>query len=285
MEKPTHPTAFTIRNPMAVTVLIFMFMFSIPMVCGMFMNYQSAAGYVSPLLLLLLTGWLYKKEGHSLNALGLNFKPLTFSLLPLGIIIGVLFSTTLLLLQAASNGFHFTLNRSANLWLVVGGLFVMLQGVINEELIFRGYCFKKTVAHFGVFKANLLFAFLFLVWHWIAFNAWGNFALMLGLITTCFGHLMFSTALLRSGTLYLPIGIHWGNNWAGRFLFATGMEGPLSNKPMNNALFFISDVPKEIPGWHIFFNYSITICCMLGFTWLIWKFFRQRNNANSIVIP
>jgi hypothetical protein len=33
------------------------------------------------------------------------------------------------------------------------------------------------------------------------------------------GYLLFSTALLRSGSIWLPIGIHWGNNFANSTVF------------------------------------------------------------------
>ena len=40
-------------------------------------------------------------------------------------------------------------------------------------------------------------------------------------ITIPVGHLLFATALLKSKTLFFPIGIHLGNNWATRHLITT----------------------------------------------------------------
>jgi len=51
----------------------------------------------------------------------------------------------------------------------------------------------------------------------------GNFANSLFYALSLFiGYLMFSTALLRSGSIWLPIGIHWGNNFANSYLFTYG---------------------------------------------------------------
>ncbi|MEI9943364.1 MAG: hypothetical protein WDN26_04015 [Chitinophagaceae bacterium] len=32
-----------------------------------------------------------------------------------------------------------------------------MAGVLNEELIFRGYCFKKTIEIAGLIKATIIF--------------------------------------------------------------------------------------------------------------------------------
>jgi membrane protease YdiL (CAAX protease family) len=157
--------------------------------------------------------------------------------------------------------------------MVGAGLFAFVQGVINEELIFRGYCFKSATERIGVTKSNILFAFLFVVWHWISFNAWGNMALMLGLFTTAFGHLLFSTSLLKSGTLYFPFAIHLGNNWAGKHLFATGMESALHDVPVHDAVFYVSagsSIDNSIG--HTLTNYGLTISCMLLFIIMVWKY-------------
>jgi membrane protease YdiL (CAAX protease family) len=260
---------------------IFLVMNAIPMVLSMFLGYNTLGGYLSPLLLLMFTYWLYKRKGESLNALGLNTDFNNSKLLLLGLLIGVLFSTTVLMLQVWNNNLTIHYNKNANWLLIYVGLFFFVQGVLNEELIFRGYCFKTTVEKIGITKANLIFGFLFVVWHWISFNAWGNMALMLGLFTTAFGHLLFSTSLLRSGTLYLPIGIHIGNNWAGKFLFATGMQSSVQDGPVDDAVFYVSASQNlDNSLFHVLTNYGLTVGTMLFFTWAIWKYqWKQVSNA------
>lgn len=253
--------------------VIFILMNVTPMVLSMFFGYNTLGGYISPLLLLVFTWWLYKRKGNTLDELGLNTDFANSKLLPLGLLIGILFSTTVLMLQACNNNLTIHYNKDANWLLIYAGLFVFVQGVLNEELIFRGYCFKSTMERIGVTKANVLFAFLFVVWHWISFDAWGKTALMLGLFTTAFGHFLFSTSLLRSGTLYLPIGIHIGNNWAGRHLFATGMGNSVEGGPVHDAAFYVSatqDFDNSI--FHVLTNYGLTVGTMLLFTWAIWKY-------------
>ena len=122
-------------------------------------------------------------------------------------------------------------------------------------------------------QANLIFAAIFIVYHWIALNAWGNYGLMLGLFTTGFGHILFAVALLKSKTLYFPIGIHLGNNWAQRHLFSANMGG-INENPSNDTLFILSSTNQDTSLLHIISSYGISIAFFLLSTWTIWKYKR-----------
>ena len=163
------------------------------------------------------------------------------------------------------------------------GLWFLLGSVLIEEFIFRGYCFKKTYQEIGVFKANLIFAFLFIVHHWFALNAWGNWGMMLGLITTGFGHFLFATAFIQSRTLFLPIGIHLGNNWAQRHIFSIKTMGIADNTPLNDSLFYIRVTQQEFSTLHTIGSYCISFACFLLSTYLIWKWY-NRNTPLSIAL-
>lgn len=104
----------------------------------------------------------------------------------------------------------------------------LLFGAIGEELLFHGYAFQLMMSKFGAFATMLPVGVLFALAHennlgasWLSsFNTflWGVF---LGL---CF---------LRSGDLWLAIGVHFGWNWglsvsgaqvSGFQMSATGMK-------------------------------------------------------------
>jgi len=88
-------------------------------------------------------------------------------------------------------------------------LFVMVFGAVGEEMLFHGYAFQLLMRKLGAFQTLLPVGVLFAAAHannlsadWMSFFntfLWGVF---LGL---CF---------LRSGDLWLPIGVHLGWNWA-----------------------------------------------------------------------
>jgi predicted secreted protein len=51
------------------------------------------------------------------------------------------------------------------------------------------------------------------------------------LVITGLGHILYATALLKSKTLYFPIGLHLGNNWVSLFVFSgLGVNDPTSGQ-------------------------------------------------------
>ncbi len=255
----------------------FLLFFSIPVICSMFFGYQSIGGYISPAILLFLTWLFYKQEGKDLEQLGLKINKKKIGYFFLGLILGIVFFVIFILVQSWYNKLEIRFNKNVSWTVVSMGVFFLLQGVFNEELIFRGYCFKRTVEKIGVVKANLIFAFLFIVWHWIALDAWGNYGLMIGLVTTGFGHFLFATALLRSKTLLLPIGLHLGNNWASHHLFAAGMGDIRAANKDTQAVFSFVNSDDHFSSLHVIGGYSISIFFFLACTWIIWKWTGKSN--------
>ncbi len=84
---------------------------------------------------------------------------------------------------------------------------VLLFGAIGEELLFRGYGFQLLMGYFGPFATILPFGVIF----GFAHSANLNFSLM-GLINTICWGIVLGYAFLRSGDLWLPIGLHFGWN-------------------------------------------------------------------------
>jgi membrane protease YdiL (CAAX protease family) len=158
-----------------ITALIFFVFCSVVFILSALFGYRTAGGYLSPLVLLLLTWLLCKRAGTDLSAVGLALNGRHFLLLILGMITGVVFITGVLLAQQLHEKMQFRPNPAADGRSIAGGILLLLPGVLNEELIFRGYCFQSAVRKLGVLSATLIFALLFMVWHWISWNAWGNY--------------------------------------------------------------------------------------------------------------
>ena len=83
----------------------------------------------------------------------------------------------------------------------------MLFGAVGEEMLFRGYGFQVLVARLGPFATILPAGALFGLAHWDN----QNFTWM-GLSNTVLWGVLFGWAFLRSGDLWLPIGLHYGWN-------------------------------------------------------------------------
>jgi len=85
---------------------------------------------------------------------------------------------------------------------------VLLFGAIGEELLFRGYGFQILVRLIGPVGSLLATALLFGYVHMQNLNS-----TPLGIANTAGFGVVLGYAFLRTGELWLPIGIHFGWNW------------------------------------------------------------------------
>lgn len=220
--------------------------------------------FASSICLLIATWALLKTDKKSLNDIGLNFKLKNLLFLPLGILIGAIAFIVAKYLRAIYTGEIFNISTSINYNSVLYGLYTILPTVAVEEFLFRGYLFKKTIEISSVIKANVIFSILFTLIHVFDRGAINNPGMIVFLVISIpVGHLLFATAILKSKSLFFPIGIHLGNNWATRHLITTSNDGESILHITNNASFetwpsFIFFVLL----WNAFF---------LLITYIIWK--------------
>jgi uncharacterized protein len=85
---------------------------------------------------------------------------------------------------------------------------VLLFGAFGEELLFHGYAFQLLMKRLGPYQTILPAGVLFGLAH-----ANNPAASQLGIANTMLWGVLFGYAYLRSGSLWLPIGLHYGWNW------------------------------------------------------------------------
>ncbi|HYL38079.1 MAG TPA: type II CAAX endopeptidase family protein [Bryobacteraceae bacterium] len=96
---------------------------------------------------------------------------------------------------------------------------ILLFGAVGEEMLFRGYAFQVLVKAIGPFATILPMAVLFGLTHSPNLNfTW------LALTNTVLWGVVFGYAFVRSGDLWLPIGLHFGWNWT-LPLFGANLSG------------------------------------------------------------
>lgn len=86
---------------------------------------------------------------------------------------------------------------------------LLLFGAVGEEMLFRGYGFQVMVRGIGAFATILPVAVLFALAHSQNLN-FGPLALL----NTILWGVVLGFAYVRSGDLWLPIGLHFGWNWS-----------------------------------------------------------------------
>jgi membrane protease YdiL (CAAX protease family) len=90
---------------------------------------------------------------------------------------------------------------------------VLIFGALGEELMFHGYGFQQLVRQFGAFSIVLPVGVLFGLMH-----AGNQGASLLSVINTAAWGMLLGYAYLRTGALWLPVGLHFGWNLAAPLL-------------------------------------------------------------------
>lgn len=220
--------------------------------------------FASTICLLLATWVLFLTDKKSLNSIGLNFKLKNLKFLPLGILIGASVFLLAKYFRALYTGEVFNVSEVINYKSIFYGLYIILPTVAVEEFLFRGYLFKKTIEISSVVKANIIFSILFMLIHVFDRNVINNPGMIVFLVISIpVGHLFFATALLKSKSLFFPIGIHLGNNWATRHLITDSYNGESFLFISNNASF------ETWPSFIFFILFWNSI--FLIATFIIWK--------------
>ncbi|WP_282121698.1 CPBP family intramembrane glutamic endopeptidase [Algibacter mikhailovii] len=220
--------------------------------------------YVSCLLLLMATWFLYRLDKQSLKAIGLNFSLKNMSFLPIGVLVGAVTFLAARILRALYFGESIEISTSINYSAILLSFYFILPQVTTEEFLFRGYLFQKTISITSIFLANVIFSMLFMLIHVFDENVLNNIGMMILLaVTIPVGHLLFATALIKSKTLFFPIGIHLGNNWATRHIITDSDSG--------ESILFIPD-QINFDSWTPFIvMILLTNGFFLCITFLIWK--------------
>jgi membrane protease YdiL (CAAX protease family) len=102
----------------------------------------------------------------------------------------------------------------------VVAVFVLATGAMAEELIFRGYPFQRLVDAIGGVSAVLVFSALFGIVHLL-----NPHASVWGFLDTMLVGVLLSLAYLRTRSLWMPWGVHFGWNTTLGLLFGLPVSG------------------------------------------------------------
>ena len=220
----------SLRNGWWILTFVVLFLASQPVyrVISKAMQQHGFEGpWLSPLpvvFLLLVTYACLRLRREPLAAVGLR-PDLTWAREVLyGAALGIALIVLVTGLIAATGGVRFSLDPARSLGALAMGAWVFAWVVLLEELLFRGFVFQRLVDGIGAWPALVAMAVLFALAHWGnpgmegATLAWAT-------IDTALGAILLGLAYLRTRRLALPIGIHFGWNWAQGALLGFDVSG------------------------------------------------------------
>lgn len=219
-----------LRNGWWILAFLVLFLASRPVykLASRTLQQQGLEGaWLSPLpvvFLILVTYACLRLRGESLSAVGLRLDLGWAREAFLGAGLGIALIALVTGLIVATGGVGFSLDPARSLGALAMGAWLFAWVVLLEELLFRGFVFQRMVDGIGAWPALLAMAVLFAIAHWGnpgmegATLAWAT-------IDTALGAMLLGLAYLRTRRLALPIGIHFGWNWAQGSLLGFDVSG------------------------------------------------------------
>ena len=164
-------------------------------------------------LLLIFTRWILKMEGMQWKNIGcVAGKGKDRLNLFYGCLAGIFMLVVTAICIKFFTGFHWQRNQAFS-WFSILPLFItVFSSVFVQELAFRGYSFQLMIEKWGIWPAQLVTAFLFGLMHVTADMNLSQ--LLLTLLTTGAGSLLFGMAVIKTNRLHLAVGLHFGWNYA-----------------------------------------------------------------------
>ena len=161
----------------------------------------------------LLLSWIaVRLEGTSLAGIGLKLDGRFARQWLIGTAIGVGLIVSTALMVMAADGFHWVAATSPALGVEIRTIIGFLGGAVFEELALRGFAFQRAVRGVGARWAILIFGIIFSVLHLPGNTEFSGTLLAVAMIDIFMAGVMLSLCYLRTNSLALPIGLHFGWN-------------------------------------------------------------------------
>jgi len=165
------------------------------------------------LLLLLFTGFILRREKKSWKDIGCIPGNGADALnLTAGTIAGIAMLILTAYIIKSLVGFHWQINPAFQ-WSHFFALIVTIFcSAFVQELAFRGYPFRLMLEKWGEWRTQVVIALLFGLMH--VSNNMSLTDILLTMLTTGTGSLLFGMAVIKTRRLHLSVGIHFGWNFA-----------------------------------------------------------------------
>lgn len=174
-------------------------------------------------------------------------------------------------------GVRFELDPARSLSVLAYGAYVFLFVALFEEALFRGFVFQRFAAGAGIWAAQLTLGLLFATSHWVnpdmsgATLVWATFELFLGAV-------LLGLAYWRTRSLALPIGLHFGWNWAQGYALGFDVSGFRHSGWLRPLL---QDQPEWLTGGP--FGLEASIFAVVVDALLILLLWRWKGSVNRVV--
>lgn len=259
-----------LQYPVASRFILSVILFIIALILTDAIVKHVKLSYTGFLLLLIATWVLYRTDNKTLKEIGLNLNLKNIAFFSFGLLLGILAFAVSTYSRTIYTGEQWHINQNIDWFSLAKALYIILPTVATQQLLFRGYPFMKTLEVTNLFIANIIWGLLFAFYH----NIWGNpIMLPFTILSFLISHYVFSASLLKSATLFFPIGIHLGHNWSSQHF--NGYSAT------DKGIFYITN-QQNFNSWEAFLIFWLSY--NLGFIilgYLFWKWKRTSLSENA----
>ena len=213
---------------------------------------------------------IYGVERGNLSSLGLSPNKHRLKEMLLFLIIAGTCSSITFFLRMYFGQERWELNPLLNLKLLANGAWYTLKSVLYEELIFRGILFYLLVKKIGGKYALLISASAFGIYHWFTYEIFSDIQKMIYIfLMTSAAGIIYGLGYLKTGSLLIPISMHFGWNFVNAFVFSNGNIGPG---------IFIEIKPLPVVSVSYFIYFVVTLSHFILFFLINFFILRKRNS-------
>ncbi|GAB3516175.1 hypothetical protein GCM10027442_33300 [Emticicia fontis] len=171
-------------------------------------------GFFTYLVASLLATWLLLRlSGQTWGNLDLLLKSkLHYWQLFVGTLIGIIMLLMVAVPVILLVGQHWRFNHDFSVINLLTLAIIFLISSIIQEVTYRGYPFQILMNHYGDWVAQLAIILPFAFMHFHIGMSLNEIVLMI--LSTGVGSLLYGQAYINTRNLALPIGLHWGWNFA-----------------------------------------------------------------------
>ncbi len=182
-------------------------------------------------IVLLVATWIALRAEKKSIVDVFGFKPVAMRMgqFAIGFAATALLVTLINIVYSTRTGLVWEWNPAYRLPYFAARLYWTFRAVLLEELVFRGYLFYRLWSILGERKAVAISAAAYGAYHWFAFGVLGDpLAMVWIFLFMGLAGLMLAFAFTRSGSLLLPLGLHWGGNFMTQGVFTPHGDGMLA---------------------------------------------------------
>lgn len=219
------------------------------------------------------TVWGFLKfEKKSLKSIGLKWEKKTLKKFTLGLSVGLVLGSLMILSQVMYSGMEISLSENYNIPSFLLWSSALIPLAFMEEIAFRSYPFIKLNKVFGLRITQVIIAILFALYH--VLNGW---SLGLAFLGPGIWALAFGLSAIFSDGISMPTGLHYGVNFVLALVSSqNGIEGIWTIDFPDNVS---ETVLKANENFGIGIQLALLVLCIIGTELYLRK---KKTTANNV---